>query len=123
MSVSVRDLLLNPVKMPEEVVSLPELGEGASVRVRGMNTKEKGAFEMQFVKKGEADAVKTRQMRERTIVACCVDDSGSRLFTLDDVAQLGLQSVSILDRIFAACRRVNGDGEVSEKNSEATADD
>lgn len=122
MSVSIRDLLLKPVALPEEVVPLPELGDGVSVRVRGMNTKEKGAFEMQFVKKGETDPVKIKQMRERLIVACCIDDAGNRIFSPDDVAQLGLQSVAVIDRIVDACKRVNGDAKDAEKNSESTAD-
>lgn len=119
---SVRELLLKPISMPEEVVDLPELGEGVSVRVRGMNAKEKGAFDMQFVKKGEHDVAKQRQIRERMIVACCVGDDGNRLFSVDDVAQLGLQSVAILDRIFEACQRVNGDTKDAEKNSEPTGE-
>jgi hypothetical protein len=122
MSLSVRDLLLKPLETPREVVQLPELGDGVSITVKGMNAKEKGAFEMQFVKKGEHDVAKQRQMRERMLVACCVDDSGSRIFTAEDVAALGLQSVFLIDRIFAACKRVNGDDEAedAEKKSDLT---
>ncbi len=121
MSLSVRDLLLKPLETPREVVQLPELGEGVSIIVKGMNAKEKGSFEMQFVKKGEHDVVKQRQMRERMLVACCVDESGSRIFTTEDVAVLGLQSVFLIDRIFAACKRVNGDdAEDAEKKSDPT---
>ncbi len=122
MSLNVRELLLKPLETPTEVVPLPELGEGVSVTVKGMNAKEKGAFDMQFVKKGEHDVTKQRQMRERMLVACCIDDSGNRLFSVEDVAALGLQSVFIIDRIFAACQRVNGDSDkdAAEKKSGQT---
>jgi hypothetical protein len=122
MSLNVRELLLKPLETPRETVLLPELGEGVSIIVKGMNAKEKGAFEMQFVKKGEHDVAKQRQMRERMLVACCVDENGARIFTVEDVASLGLQSVFLIDRIFAACKRVNGDEEIEdiEKKSEAT---
>lgn len=121
---SAREWLLTPITMPTEAVPLPEWGADASVTVRGMNAKEKGAFEMQFVKKGEHDIAKQRQMRERMIVACCIDEAGQRLFTLDDIPTLGLQAVSILDRIYEACARVNGkgDSESVEKNSGPTED-
>jgi hypothetical protein len=124
MSLNIRDLLLKPLEPPKEIVPLPELGEGVTITVRGMNAKEKGAFEMQFVKKGEHDVAKQKQMRERMLVACCVDDSGNRIFTIEDVAALGLQSVSIVARIYDACQRVNGEDseEVAEKKSEVTGD-
>jgi len=120
MSLNVRELLLKPLETPTEVVQLPELGDGVSVTVKGMNAKEKGAYDMQFVKKGEHDVARQRQMRERMLVACCIDDNGNRLFTADDVAALGLQSVFLIDRIFAACKRVNGDDEDAEKKSDQT---
>lgn len=126
MSINVRDLLLKPVETPTEIVPLPELGQGVSVTVKGMTARDKGAFDMQFVTKGEHNTRAQKQMRERMLVACCVDESGNRLFTLEDVAALGLQSVAIIERIFDACQRVNGTAskavETAEKNSEAIAD-
>lgn len=121
---SVRDLLLTPIQMPTEVVALPELGDGVSVTVKGMSTRERGAFEQQFLKKGAIDPLKSKQARERMLIACCVDDQGNRMFTLDDVSQLSLQPVALLDRIYAACGRVNGINaeEDVEKNSEPTGD-
>lgn len=106
---NVRELLLKPAETPVEIVPLPELGDGVTVRVKGMNARERGAFDMQFVRNGTADTSKQKQMRERMIVACAVDDSGSRMFTIDDVGALGLQRVDLIDRIFEACQRVNGD--------------
>lgn len=126
MSINVRELLLTPVATPTEIVPLPELGDGVSVTVKGMTARDKGAFDMQFVTKGEHNTKAQKQMRERMLVACCVDESGSRIFTLEDVASLGLQSVAIVERIFDACQRVNGTStkavEAAEKNSEAIAD-
>jgi hypothetical protein len=126
MSINVRELLLTPVVTPTEIVPLPELGEGVSVTVKGMTARDKGAFDMQFLTKGEQNTRTQKQIRERMLVVCCVDDNGARIFTLEDVAALGLQSLAIVERIFDACQRVNGASskavETAEKNLDATAD-
>jgi len=122
MALNIRDLLLTPVELPRETVLLPELGEGVSVIVKGMNAKEKGAFDMQFVKKGEHDIAKQKQMRERMVVACCINEDGSKVFTFEDVAALGLQRVDVIERIFDACQRLCGSDKKAdaEKNLEQT---
>lgn len=106
---NVKDLLLQPRPMPTEIVQLPELGESASVTVRGLTARQRNELELSFIKKdGKPDAAKQKQMRELWLVACCVDDAGNKLFSADDVVALGNQDGAIIDRIFDACQRVCG---------------
>jgi len=123
-----RDMLLKPVERPSETVDLPELGDGISVIVTGMTAKERSEFDQQFVsRKGEPMKKRIAEGRERIIVACCRDEEGKRLFTTDDVAQLGKQSSLIIERIVTVAQRLSGmtkdELEDAVKNSEETPDD
>lgn len=118
---SVRDKLLTPIITPKESVPIPELGEDVSVIVQGMTAGQKNAFDLQFTKDGQPNPKTQKQARERMLVACCVNEDGTRMFTLEDVAALSLQYVKIVERIFDACQRVNGITEAApdyEKNSD-----
>jgi len=123
-----RDMLLKPIERPREVVELPELGEGVSVIVVGMTAKERSDFDNQFVsRKGDPMKKRIAEGRERIVVACCRDEEGKRLFTQDDVVQLGKQSGIVIERIVNAAQRTSGmtkdDLEDSVKNSEEAPDD
>jgi len=123
-----REMLLKPVERPSEVVELPEIGEGVSVIVTGMTAKERSDFDQQFVsRKGEPMKKRIAEGRERIVVACCRDEDGKRLFTADDVTQLGKQSGIIIERIVNAAQRTSGmtkdELEGAIKNSEETPDD
>lgn len=116
-----RALLLSPAEARSEIVDLSDLADGAKVVVKGMTAKEKGVFDLQFVKNGQPDLAKQRQMRERLIVACCFDEDGNKLFTIEDVAILSQQAIHIVDRLYEAADRVNSGmtAEQFEKNSGA----
>jgi len=120
-------MLLTPVERPKEVVELPELGEGVSVIVTGMTAKERSEFDQQFVsRKGEPMKKRIAEGRERIVVACCRTEDGQRLFTQDDVVQLGKQSCSVIERIVNVAQRLSGmtkdELENAVKNSEETPD-
>ena len=128
MTYATRDMLLKPIERPREVVELPELGEGVSVIVVGMTAKERSDFDNQFVsRKGDPMKKRIAEGRERIVVACCRDEEGKRLFTQDDVVQLGKQSGIVIERIVNAAQRTSGmtkdDLEDSIKNSEEVPDD
>ena len=128
MTYATRDMLLKPIERPREVVELPELGEGVSVIVVGMTAKERSDFDNQFVsRKGDPMKKRIAEGRERIVVACCRDEEGKRLFTQDDVVQLGKQSGIVIERIVNAAQRTSGmtkdDLEDSVKNSEEAPDD
>jgi len=122
-----REALLKPMEREQETVSLPELGEGVCVIVTGMTAKERSQFDQQFVsRKGEAMKSRIAEGRERIVVACCRDEGGKRIFTADDVAQLGKQSSAIIERIVIVAQRLSGmtkdELEDAVKNSEETPD-
>lgn len=119
--VELRTLLLNPAEVRTEIVDLSDLKEGAKIVVRGMTAKEKGVFDLQFVKDGKPDLAKQRQMRERMIVACCYDEDGNKVFSIEDVVALSQQAIHIVDRLYEAADRVNSGMSVDEweKNSAA----
>lgn len=95
--------------MPTEVVNLPELGPDVCVTVRGLTARQRNELELSFLKKdGKPDHAKQKQMRELWLLACCVDETGNKLFSADDVVALGNQDGAIIDRIFDACQRVCG---------------
>lgn len=128
MTYATRDMLLKPVERPTETVELPELGEGVSVIVTGMTAKERADFDNQFTsRKGEPMLKRVAEGRERLVVACCRSENGSKMFTTDDVAQLGKQSVIVIERIVKAAQRVSGIGEddleEAAKNLEGTQGD
>ena len=123
-----REMLLTPVQRPQEIVSLPELGDGVQVIVTGMTAKERSEFDQQFVsRKGDTMHKRVAEGRERIVVACCRDEEGNRLFTSDDVAQLGKQSGLIIERIVDVAQRISGIGkndlEEAAKNLDETEDD
>lgn len=119
--VELRTLLLSPAEVRTEIVDLSDLQEGAKIVVRGMTAKEKGVFDLQFVKDGKPDLAKQRQMRERMIVACCYDEDGHKVFSIEDVVALSQQAIHIVDRLYEAADRVNSGMSVDEweKNSAA----
>lgn len=119
--VELRTLLLSPAEVRTEIVDLSDLKEGAKIVVRGMTAKEKGVFDLQFVKDGKPDLAKQRQMRERMIVACCYDEDGNKVFSIEDVVALSQQAIHIVDRLYEAADRVNSGMSVDEweKNSAA----
>jgi hypothetical protein len=107
-----REMLLKPIERPSEIVELPELGEGVSVLVTGMTAKERSDFDTQFTsRKGEPMPKRVAEGRERLVVACCRNEASEKLFTTDDVVQLGKQSVVLIERIVKAAQRVSGIGE------------
>ena len=128
MTFATRDMLLKPVERPSEIVSLPELGDDVSVIVTGMTAKERADFDNQFQsRKGEPMPKRIAEGRERLVVACCRNEEGKRIFTTEDVAQLGKQSVILIERIVKAAQRVSGIGdddiEAAAKNSDETQSD
>lgn len=118
-----REQLLKPVQIPREEVELPELG--GSVWVKGMSASDRSKFEKDFqTSSGKSNKRKMAEVRERLLVACCCDENGTRMFTYDDVTELGKQSIQVVERIVNVAQRLcgmtNDDVEQMAKNSEAT---
>jgi hypothetical protein len=107
------------VDIKTEIVEVPEWG--GAVAVRELTGTERDAFEQSMVKVG-ADGKRApdlTNMRAKLCAWCMVDGiTGDRLFSDQDLAELGNKSAVALDRVFRAAQRINGmGGEDVEKNS------
>jgi len=125
MSIS-REAFLRPIAVPVEVVQVPELG--GTVKVKGMTARGRSEFEKQMqTANGKPSKSRQAEVRERLIVASCVDDAGNLIFTDDDVAAIGNQSAAIVERIVNVAMRLCGmttsDVEEIAKNYEPTVAD
>lgn len=106
MSLISRDEFLKPLEVAKEKVDLPEFGEGKHCIVWGFNAKERTDFELSLQnRKGKLNL---QQVRERLIVASVRDEQGNPLFTQDDVAAIGNQSSTVVQRIFDVAMRLSG---------------
>lgn len=121
MTVLNRDAFLKPAALPQEIVTIPELG--GEVIVQGMTARGRSVFESQFsTATGKAIPSRQRELRERLVIACCVDAAGARLFADEDVELIGSLPASIVEPLVDACQRVCGMNKASveamAKNSE-----
>src|SRR5512138_38464 len=104
---SVRDVILKATSVPTEAVPLPELG--ITVSVRGMTGKERDAFEAAcFEGRGKKRQFNMQNVRARLVAACCVDESGQRVFADADAEALGNIRADVIDRLFGPAQRLSG---------------
>lgn len=100
---------LTPLPTKIEEVPLPEFGEGKSIKVHGMTARERAMWERQFQKAdGTPRVARYQEFRERLLIACCRDDSGAPMFTLEDIVALSQQQVNVVDRIVNAAKSMCG---------------
>ena len=114
-----RGAFLQPLSVPREDVQVPELGEGCVIPVWGMTAGERTRFEQGLLdKNGKQSAAKVQEVRARLLVACCRNDDGTPLFTMDDIAAIGQQRADVIERIVNVAQRLSG---FSNADIEATA--
>jgi len=98
---------------------------GGAIRVRTMTGAERDEFRAAAAA-GEG-GVPMGKFSAILLAATAVDESGARMFTLDDVEALGEKSAEALDTVVAVAMRLNGLGgaAVSDagKNSASTQSD
>jgi hypothetical protein len=105
-----RDQILAAPDLKTEIVAVPEWG--GEVIVRMMTAAERDDFESKlFIGEGDKRRVNQANFRARLCSICLVDDSGDRLFKVEDVDALGRKSAAALERVFEAAQRLNGMGE------------
>lgn len=102
-----RETLLQPVAVPTEDVPVPELGDGAVVRLRGMTAGQRTRFEQQFQGKG-GKSRNLQELRERLLVQTIVGEDGKPLLTNDDVQALSTQSAVVTERLVNVAMRLCG---------------
>lgn len=110
--------------LEHEDVPAPEWG--GTVRVRGLNGRERDSYEMRMAvarQNGETDV----DIRASLVGRCMVDENGERLFTDRELPQLALKSGAVLDRVFDVVARLSGiatgDGDEPAGKSDATSGD
>lgn len=93
--------------LKSETIEVPEWG--GSVTIRRMTGGERDAYEADiFESKGSQLQLKRENFRAKLIARCLVDDNGERMFSDGEIAVLSKKSAAALDRLFAACQRLNG---------------
>jgi len=90
--------------LPREEVDVPEWG--GTVFVRMMTAAELDVYRDRVVNAtGGGDAV---TFRAGLVAKCLVGEDGERLFTDDEVADLGSKATSVMERLTAVALRLNG---------------
>mgnify|MGYP006883108143 CR=1 FL=1 len=102
-----REAFLRPAEVPVELVEIPELG--GSIKVRGMTARQRSEFEKQFqTASGKQSKTRIAEVRERLVVACCVNDDGSLMFSEEDISAIGNQAAGVVERIVNVAQRLCG---------------
>lgn len=102
-----RDDILKADDLETEDVDVPEWG--GVVRIRGLTGTQRDAFEASVVKmNGTNKQYNLTNLRARFVALCVVDADGKRLFTDQDVKQLGEKSATALERVWTAARKLSG---------------
>ena len=74
---------------------------GGDVFIRTLSGTERDAFEESFLED------RKRPIRERFLVLTLCDEGGNRLFTDEEIAELGKKNSTILNRIFDKAWAIN----------------
>jgi len=113
---SIREQLL-ALKIPTATVKVA--GIDGLVSLRGLTASERDQWE-QYVY-SERDIKKgVKNIRASLVVRCITDETGSRLFTDAEIAEVGAMPASVIDKLYEHCQRLSGlgakDAEELEKN-------
>jgi hypothetical protein len=113
-----RKAILGASDLVIEKVEVPEWG--GYVYVRSLSGMERDAFEGSLVSKDGKNTVKFDNIRAKLVCKTACDETGKRLFTDADVAELTRKSASALQRLFETAQRLSGisDTAVQEATSE-----
>jgi hypothetical protein len=103
-----KDQILAAADLPEEVVDVPEWG--GKVLIRGMTGAERDAFEESvMVTRGNSRELNLRNFRAKLVALSIVDPvTKERMFSDNEIAELGKKSARALQRVFEAALRLNG---------------
>lgn len=102
-----RDSILASNDLAFEEVEVPEWG--GSVRVRSLTGWERDQFEASITKRRGTDfEMNLVNARAKLVVLTVVDAEGNRVFSDDDVLDLGKKSAVALNRIFLVAQKLSG---------------
>ena len=100
MAVLTRDQILSAHDLKKVKVDVPEWG--GSVFVKTITATERDQFETAIY--NSKKKINFANVRARLASLTVTDDQGKRLFTPDDISDLGKKSATALDRVFQAAR-------------------
>lgn len=124
MAILTKAQILAAPDLVTELVPVPEWG--GEVLVRSLTGTARDQYEADFLLIDTSRGKPSYDMdlenaRARLVALSVVDESGTLIFSDDDVIELGKKSASALDRVYAASKRISGlsDDDVEElrKNS------
>jgi hypothetical protein len=123
-----RDAIMSAQDVQTEIVDVPEWGEGAQVRVRGLTGRQRDRYEASMISgAGKRMKMDLNNIRARLVAWTVVDEGGNPLFNDADIEALGNKSAAALQRIYEAAQRLSGlsdeDMEELEKNSGSLSSD
>lgn len=108
MALTREEFLKRRKPLPTVVVSVPELGEDATVLVSKLTAKQRNRLE-EIVNGGRVGAtVNLRNLSAKIVTLVCVDDSGTQLFTEADEEVIGSYDWEAVQRIVQAAFELNG---------------
>ncbi|MET0548539.1 MAG: hypothetical protein ABW002_04620 [Xanthomonas sp.] len=88
---------------------------GGTVRVSTMSAADRDKWEDETLVDG---ATNKDNFRARFVARCLVDENGCRLFTPEDIAELGAKSGAALARVHSVAWRLNGFGAAATEEAE-----
>lgn len=103
----IRDGILAASQLPQETLTLPEIG--LTVVVRGLTAAQRDAFEASMLEqKGRHRETNLRNVRARLVALCVLDEDGQPAFSDADVEALGACRADLIDRLFSLAQRLSG---------------
>ena len=104
-----RESILAAQDLQSEDVLVPEWGEGATLKLRGISAADFERFQAGLAAFRENPA-KLSNIRCRFLVYCLVDGEGKLLFTEEDAAELGRKSPGVIARLYDKAQALSGLG-------------
>lgn len=106
------EILRKGSSIPQQWVDVPEwseAGEPAGVIVRGLDAYMRDQWEMSMYQiRGRESVLHIENVRARLCAWTIVDENGLRIFSDDDIEDLGRMEPRGLDRVFVVARKLSG---------------
>jgi hypothetical protein len=100
-----KSAILGASDLKHEDVPVPAWG--GTVRVRELTGAERDEFRAAIA---SDEGVPLGKFSAALLAACCINEAGARLFSMDDIAVLAAKNATALDAPAAAAMRLNGLG-------------
>ena len=101
-----KEQFIRGTHLKTETINIPEFGENYYIKVTELTAYDRDQFENWMLK--NKDNRDYQNFRARLASMTIVDEQGNRLFSQDDIEQLGKVSASILDRICDIAQKLSG---------------